>query len=230
MVLVSFFLKGAKSVAGARLRLPGEPRVFPRRQAAAPNTETEPLLTWKKAQDAVPWNIMLLLGGGFAMAKGCEESGLSVWISNQLHPLENMPPTLAVLLITAVIAFFTEFASNTATIIIFLPVLAELAIRLRVHPLYLMIPGTVGCSYAFMLPVSTPPNSIAFASGHLLVKDMVRTGFLMNLMGVFLLNLAINTWAQTIFQLGTFPDWAHNHSTTVTKLSSALVNNSFKTL
>nr|KAF6423775.1 solute carrier family 13 member 3 [Rousettus aegyptiacus] len=196
----------------------------------APNTETEPLLTWKKAQDAVPWNIMLLLGGGFAMAKGCEESGLSVWISNQLHPLENMPPTLAVLLITAVIAFFTEFASNTATIIIFLPVLAELAIRLRVHPLYLMIPGTVGCSYAFMLPVSTPPNSIAFASGHLLVKDMVRTGFLMNLMGVFLLNLAINTWAQTIFQLGTFPDWAHNHSTTVTKLSSALVNNSFKTL
>lgn len=109
MVLVSFFLKGAKSVAGARLRLPGEPRVFPRRQAAgvpssvtecpecvwgspslpsgpvsppqvaclpslcpAPNTETEPLLTWKKAQDAVPWNIMLLLGGGFAMAKGCE--------------------------------------------------------------------------------------------------------------------------------------------------------------
>ncbi|XP_024895822.1 solute carrier family 13 member 3 isoform X3 [Pteropus alecto] len=196
----------------------------------APNTETEPLLTWKKAQDSVPWNIMLLLGGGFAMAKGCEVSGLSVWISNQLHPLENMPPALAVLLITVVVAFFTEFASNTATIIIFLPVLAELAIRLRVHPLYLMIPGTVGCSYAFMLPVSTPPNSIAFASGHLLVKDMVRTGFLMNLMGVLLLNLAINTWAQTIFQLGTFPDWAHNHSATVTELSSALVNNSFQAL
>uniref|UniRef100_A0A2K5W5C8 Solute carrier family 13 member 3 n=1 Tax=Macaca fascicularis TaxID=9541 RepID=A0A2K5W5C8_MACFA len=119
----------------------------------APNTETEPLLTWKKAQETVPWNIILLLGGGFAMAKGCEESGLSVWIGGQLHPLENVPPALAVLLITVVIAFFTEFASNTATIIIFLPVLAELAIRLRVHPLYLMIPGTVGCSFAFMLPV-----------------------------------------------------------------------------
>ncbi|XP_072800433.1 Na(+)/dicarboxylate cotransporter 3 isoform X3 [Vicugna pacos] len=196
----------------------------------APNTETAPLLTWKKAQDTVPWNIILLLGGGFAMAKGCEESGLSAWIGGQLHPLEKVPPVLAVMLITVVIAFFTEFASNTATIIIFLPVLAELAIRLRVHPLYLMIPGTVGCSYAFMLPVSTPPNSIAFASGHLLVKDMVRTGFLMNLMGVLLLSLAMNTWAQTIFQLDTFPEWANIHLANVTALPSTLANDTFRTL
>ncbi|KAL7985548.1 hypothetical protein Chor_004118 [Crotalus horridus] len=166
----------------------------------ASNVENKPLLTWSKAQESVPWNIILLLGGGFAMAKGCEESGLSVWIGGRLDPLENLPPPVAVILITAVIAMFTEFASNTATIIIFLPVLAELvknsyvsfeqlaalalfsliseeimaqAIRLKVNPLYLMIPGTVGCSFAFMLPVSTPPNSIAFASGHLMVKDMV---------------------------------------------------------
>nr|XP_035154667.2 Na(+)/dicarboxylate cotransporter 3 isoform X4 [Callithrix jacchus] len=196
----------------------------------APNTETVPLLTWKKAQETVPWNIILLLGGGFAMAKGCEESGLSVWIGGQLHPLETVPPALAVLLVTVVIAFFTEFASNTATIIIFLPVLAELAVRLRVHPLYLMIPGTVGCSFAFMLPVSTPPNSIAFASGHLLVKDMVRTGLLMNLMGVLLLSLAMNTWAQTIFQLGTFPDWADMHSVNVTASPPILANDTFRTL
>ncbi|XP_055399250.1 Na(+)/dicarboxylate cotransporter 3 isoform X3 [Bubalus kerabau] len=196
----------------------------------APNTETVPLLTWKRAQDTVPWNIILLLGGGFAMAKGCEESGLSAWIGGQLHPLESVPPVLAVLLITVVVAFFTEFASNTATIIIFLPVLAELAIRLRVHPLYLMIPGTVGCSYAFMLPVSTPPNSIAFASGHLLVKDMVRTGLLMNLMGVLLLSLAMNTWAQTIFQLGTFPEWADLHLANVTALPSSLANGTYRTL
>uniref|UniRef100_A0A8W4FJH5 Solute carrier family 13 member 3 n=1 Tax=Sus scrofa TaxID=9823 RepID=A0A8W4FJH5_PIG len=196
----------------------------------APNTETEPLLTWKKAQDMVPWNIILLLGGGFAMAKGCEESGLSAWIGRQLHPLENVPPVLAVLLITVVVAFFTEFASNTATIIIFLPVLAELAIRLRVHPLYLMIPATVGCSYAFMLPVSTPPNSIAFASGHLLVRDMVRTGLLMNLMGVLLLSLAMNTWAQSIFQLGTFPDWANIHLANITALPPTLANDTSQTL
>lgn len=104
------------------------------------------------------------------------------------------------------------------------------ALRLRVHPLYLMIPGTVGCSYAFMLPVSTPPNSIAFASGHLLVKDMVRTGLLMNLMGVLLLSLAMNTWAQTVFQLGTFPDWANIHSANITAPLSALANNTSRTL
>ncbi|XP_052037534.1 Na(+)/dicarboxylate cotransporter 3 isoform X1 [Apodemus sylvaticus] len=196
----------------------------------APNSETEPLLSWKKAQETVPWNIILLLGGGFAMAKGCEESGLSAWIGGQLHPLEHVPPLLAAMLITVVIAFFTEFASNTATIIIFLPVLAELAIRLHVHPLYLMIPGTVGCSYAFMLPVSTPPNSIAFSTGHLLVKDMVRTGLLMNLMGVLLLSLAMNTWAQTIFQLGTFPDWANTHAANVTALPPASTNNTVQTL
>nr|XP_021143596.1 solute carrier family 13 member 3 isoform X1 [Columba livia] len=190
----------------------------------APNTEMQPLLTWRKAQETVPWNIILLLGGGFAMAKGCEESGLSVWIGGRLHPLEGVPPPVAVILITIVIALFTEFASNTATIIIFLPVLAELAIRLKVNPLYLMIPGTIGCSYAFMLPVSTPPNSIAFSSGHLMVKDMARTGLLMNLMGVLLLSLAMNTWAKSIFQLGTFPVWANIHAQNDTSLSTAVEN------
>ncbi|XP_050773303.1 Na(+)/dicarboxylate cotransporter 3 [Gopherus flavomarginatus] len=184
----------------------------------ASNTENVPLLSWRRAQETVPWNIILLLGGGFAMAKGCEESGLSVWIGGHLHPLENVPPAVAVVLITIVIALFTEFASNTATIIIFLPILAELAIRLKVNPLYLMIPGTIGCSYAFMLPVSTPPNSIAFSSGHLMVKDMARTGLLMNLMGVLLLSLAINTWAKSIFQLGTFPAWANIHGENITSL------------
>nr|KAF6359039.1 solute carrier family 13 member 3 [Pipistrellus kuhlii] len=191
----------------------------------ASNTEIKPLLTWKRAEETIPWSIILLLGGGFSMAKACEQSGLSLWISDQLHPLENVSPTLAVFTITFVVIFFTEFASNTATIIIFLPVMAELAIRLHVHPLYLMIPATVGCSYAFMLPVSTPPNSIAFASGHLLVKDMVRTGLLMNLMGIMILNMAINTWAQPIFQLGSFPDWAQHHLTNVTGKAPSLVAN-----
>ncbi|XP_062834973.1 Na(+)/dicarboxylate cotransporter 3 isoform X1 [Anolis carolinensis] len=197
----------------------------------APNTENEPLLSWRKAQESVPWNIILLLGGGFAMAKGCEESGLSSWIGGRLGPLENLPPPVAVILITIVIALFTEFASNTATIIIFLPVLAELAIRLKVNPLYLMIPGTIGCSFAFMLPVSTPPNSIAFASGHLMVKDMARTGLLMNLMGVLLLSLAINTWGMSIFQLGTYPAWANIHSSeNITTLLVDVQNTTLKSL
>ncbi|XP_075071421.1 Na(+)/dicarboxylate cotransporter 3 [Mixophyes fleayi] len=190
----------------------------------APNTENKPLLSWKKAQDTVPWSIILLLGGGFAMAKGCEVSGLSTWIGGRLQPLEGIPPAVAVLIITILIASFTEFASNTATIIVFLPVLSELAIRLKVNPLYLMIPGTVGCSYAFMLPVSTPPNSIAFSTGHLMVKDMAKTGLLMNVMGVLLLSLAMNTWASSIFQLSTFPDWVSVHSNNVTELATNTYN------
>uniref|UniRef100_A0A8C2ELU6 Solute carrier family 13 member 3 n=1 Tax=Cyprinus carpio TaxID=7962 RepID=A0A8C2ELU6_CYPCA len=174
----------------------------------ASNTPYVPLLSWRKAQECVPWNIILLLGGGFAMAKGCEESGLAVWIGKHLQPLTQVPPSVAVILITAFIACFTEIASNMATIIIFLPVIAELAIHVKVNPLYFMIPATTGCSYAFMLPVSTPPNSIAFASGHLMVKDMVKTGFVMNILGILCVSLAMNTWGLHMFNLHTYPDWA----------------------
>ncbi|XP_061628955.1 solute carrier family 13 member 3 isoform X1 [Phyllopteryx taeniolatus] len=174
----------------------------------ASNSPYVPLLSWKKAQEAVPWNIILLLGGGFAMAQACEDSGLASWIGGHLQPLSKVPPAAAMMLITAFVACFTEFASNTATIIIFLPVIAELASHVSVNPLYFMIPATVGSSYAFMLPVSTPPNSIAFASGHLMVKDMVKTGFVMNILGLLSVTLAINTWGLAMFNLDTYPDWA----------------------
>ncbi|XP_028308646.1 Na(+)/dicarboxylate cotransporter 3 isoform X1 [Gouania willdenowi] len=174
----------------------------------APKRPYVPLLSWKKAQDSVPWNIILLLGGGFAMAKACEESGLASWMGGHLQPMAQVPPAAAVMLITAFLACFTEFASNTATIIIFLPVIAEMALGASVNPLYFMIPATVGCSYAFMLPVSTPPNSIAFASGHLMVKDMVKTGIVMNILGVLSVALAMNTWGVAMFDLNTYPDWA----------------------
>uniref|UniRef100_A0A7N5ZQR3 Solute carrier family 13 member 3 n=1 Tax=Anabas testudineus TaxID=64144 RepID=A0A7N5ZQR3_ANATE len=186
----------------------------------ASNSPYVPLLSWKKAQDSVPWNIILLLGGGFAMAKGCEESGLASWIGGHLQPLAEVPPAAAAVLITAFVACFTEFASNTATIIIFLPVIAELAIRVTINPLYFMIPATVGCSYAFMLPVSTPPNSIAFASGHLMVKDMVKTGFFMNILGILSVSLAMNTWGVAMFNLNTYPQWAQpmNKSAVITNV------------
>ncbi|KAK0151408.1 Solute carrier family 13 member 3 [Merluccius polli] len=185
----------------------------------ASNAPYVPLLSWKKAQACVPWNIILLLGGGFAMAKGCEESGLASWIGGHLQPLAEVPAPLAAMLLTAFVACFTEFASNTATIIIFLPVIAELAMRVSVNPLYFMIPATVGSSYAFMLPVSTPPNSIAFASGHLLVKDMVKTGIVMNVLGIMSVSLAMNTWGVAMFDLGRYPEWAHP-----TNVSSTIVH------
>ncbi|XP_063049385.1 solute carrier family 13 member 3 [Engraulis encrasicolus] len=185
----------------------------------APNTPYVPLLSWKKAQESVPWNIILLLGGGFAMAKGCEESGLAVWLGGHLEPIAHVPPPVAIVFITAFLACFTEFASNTATIIIFLPVIAELALRVSINPLYFMIPATTGCSFAFMLPVSTPPNSIAFASGHLAVTDMVRTGVVMNVLGVICVSLAMNTWGAALFHLNHYPDWARPLNVTTPPLA-----------
>ncbi|XP_068601399.1 Na(+)/dicarboxylate cotransporter 3 [Brachionichthys hirsutus] len=188
----------------------------------APNTPYVPLLTWKKTQESVPWNIILLLGGGYAMAKACEESGLATWIGGYLRPLAEVPPAAAVMLITGFVACFTEVASNTATSIIFLPIIMKLATSISVNPLYLVIPATIGCSYAFMLPVSTPPNSIAFASGLLEVKDMVKTGIVMNILGILAVSLAINTWGAAMFDLKTYPEWASpgNHSPVLLGVSS----------
>ncbi|XP_067904635.1 Na(+)/dicarboxylate cotransporter 3-like [Heterodontus francisci] len=195
-----------------------------------PITPNQPLLTWKKVQDNVAWNVILLVGGGFAIAKGCEESGLSRWIGNRLHPLEHISPSIAVLLICLVIASFTEFASNTATSVIFLPVLAELAVRVRVHPLYLMIPGAVSCSFAFMLPVATPPNAIAFTTGQLKVKDMIKAGMLMNILGIIFVNLSLNTWGSLIFKLSTFPKWAEpfmNDTRAATNVKQQFLNTTY---
>ncbi|XP_078274882.1 Na(+)/dicarboxylate cotransporter 3 isoform X1 [Rhinoraja longicauda] len=167
-----------------------------------------PLLTWSKIQSNLPWNVILLLGGGYAIAKGCEVSGLSIWISKHIHPLANLQPSIALILIMMLVTCFTEFASNTATIVILLPILIKLSLQMKVNPLYFAVPATIVCSYAFMLPISTPPNSIAFATGHLKVKDMVKSGIIMNILGILLLLLAVNTWGHYLFNLSTYPQWA----------------------
>ncbi|XP_072371261.1 Na(+)/dicarboxylate cotransporter 3-like [Scyliorhinus torazame] len=176
-----------------------------------PNIPNRPLLTWDKVQHKVAWNVILLLGGGFAIAKACEESGLSRWIGNKLRPLEYVSPSITALAITLIIAAFTEFASNTASSVIFLPILAELAFDGKQNPLYIMVPGTVACSFAFMLPVATAPNAIAFSSGQLKVKDMVKAGIMMNIIGIVLINTALNTWGRLIFKFSTFPKWAETY-------------------
>ncbi|XP_041060636.1 solute carrier family 13 member 3-like [Carcharodon carcharias] len=183
-----------------------------------------PLLSWKKIQRDLPWNVIILLGGGYAIAKGCEVSGLSIWFGSQLQPLVNIKPTTAIILICLLITCFTEFASNTATIVIMLPVVSELAVQLKVNPLFLMIPATVVASYAFMLPISTPPNSIAFATGFLKVSDMVKSGVLMNILGILLLLLAINTWGLYVFELSTFPDWARIHTEGIQNVTMISLN------
>ncbi|XP_041053376.1 solute carrier family 13 member 5-like isoform X3 [Carcharodon carcharias] len=171
--------------------------------------QVKKLLDWNTVQHKLPWNVVLLLGGGFALAKGCEVSGLSQWLGNQLLPLQKIPHWAIAVILCVVIAVFTECTSNVATATLFLPILASMATMIRMNPLYVMIPTTLSTSFAFMLPVATPPNAIVFSYGHLRVLDMVRAGSFINIIGVASVTLAINTWGYAIFNLNTFPEWAN---------------------
>uniref|UniRef100_A0A7M4EMS6 Solute carrier family 13 member 5 n=1 Tax=Crocodylus porosus TaxID=8502 RepID=A0A7M4EMS6_CROPO len=168
-----------------------------------------PLLEWKVVQRRLPWSIVLLLGGGFALARGSEVSGLSRWLGQQMSPLNSVPAWAIAVILSFVTAVFTECTSNVATATLFMPIFASLAQSIKVNPLYIMIPGTLSASFAFMLPVATPPNAIVFSYGHLRVADMAKTGFIMNILGVLCVTLAINTWGRPLFDLDTFPSWAN---------------------
>uniref|UniRef100_A0A8C4CPP0 Solute carrier family 13 member 2 n=1 Tax=Denticeps clupeoides TaxID=299321 RepID=A0A8C4CPP0_9TELE len=166
--------------------------------------------TWSVVHERMPWNIILLLGGGFALASGSEESGLSVWLGQCLVPLKSIPPFAISIILCLLVGTFTECSSNTATTTLFLPILASMATAIELHPLYIMLPCTISASLAFMLPVATPPNAIAFSYGQLKVMDMAKAGCALNIIGILTINLAINTWGKAMFHLDTFPDWARN--------------------
>ncbi|XP_074498029.1 solute carrier family 13 member 2-like isoform X1 [Sebastes fasciatus] len=175
----------------------------------APAEAPSPLLSWDIVHEKMPWNILLLLGGGFALAHGSEKSGLSLWLGESLIPLQSIPPFAICILLCLLVAMFTECSSNTATTTLFLPILASMATAIKIHPLYVMFPCTISASLAFMLPVATPPNAIAFSYGNLKVMDMAKAGFILNFVGVITINIAINTWGVAMFQLNTFPSWAN---------------------
>jgi len=138
----------------------------------------------------LPWGIVLLFGGGFALASGFEASGLSQWVGAQLSGLGALHPFVLVLLVCLVVTFLTELTSNTASAQILLPVLANLAIAINLHPLLLMVAGTISCSCAFMLPVATPPNAIIFGAGRVAIGQMARVGLLLNLFGAVVIAVA----------------------------------------
>ncbi|NXO22976.1 S13A5 protein, partial [Cisticola juncidis] len=175
----------------------------------AKKTLSASLLDWNVVQRKMPWSIVLLLGGGFALADASANSGLSAWLGHQMTPLGSIPPWAIASVVSLIIAVFTECTSNVATATLFLPVFSSLATSIKMHPLYVMLPATLSASFAFMLPVATPPNAIAFSYGHIHVWDMVRTGIVMNIIGVCCVTLAINTWGRPMFGLDTFPTWAN---------------------
>ncbi|KAJ8256619.1 hypothetical protein COCON_G00187710 [Conger conger] len=180
-----------------------------------PHTESQTspvppvLLNWKVVQAKMPWDLLLLLGGGFALAKGCEVSGLSRWMGIQMTPLQTIPPWATVIILCLLISIFTEFTSNVAAVTLFLPILASMSQSFGLNPLYLIVPCTLSASFAFMLPVATPVNAIVFSYGDLQASDMAKAGIGMNIIGILCCTLAINTWGRAVFILDSFPTWAN---------------------
>ena len=167
------------------------------------------LLEWDDARK-IPWGILLLFGGGLAIAKGFSTSGLSDYVAVQLQALMgDADPLVIVLSTVAFITGLTEVASNTATISLSLPIMASLAQAIEAHPMLLLIPTTLAASCAFMLPVSTPPNAIIYGSGRVPIMKMVVAGLWLDLLSVFLLTGFVYTLGHLVFGvLGEFPLWA----------------------
>jgi sodium-dependent dicarboxylate transporter 2/3/5 len=149
------------------------------------------LLEWEDTA-RLPWGILLLFGGGIALAAGFDKSGLSVWLGSQLFGMQGLSVFVLLLVVIAVVNFLTEITSNLATTAMLLPILASLAGVLGIDPFVLMAGATLAASCAFMLPVATPPNAIVFGSGKLDIGDMLRAGFGLNLISILL--LAVGAW------------------------------------
>ncbi|MDX1491492.1 MAG: SLC13 family permease [Pseudohongiellaceae bacterium] len=167
------------------------------------------LLDWDSAKK-VPWGILLLFGGGLAMAKGFAVSGLSAYLADLFEQmLDGASPLLIVMSVVTFITGFTEFTSNTATSSMSMPIMASLAQAIDVSPMLLMIPAAIAASCAFMLPVSTPPNAIVYGSGKVPITKMVKAGLILDLVSVFLVTLLVYTLGHLSFDvLGGLPDWA----------------------
>jgi sodium-dependent dicarboxylate transporter 2/3/5 len=171
----------------------------------------ERIMDWKTAQN-LPWNIVLLFGGGFALALGFQSSGLAVWFGEQLGWTRGVHPVLIMMSVVTLMSFLTELTSNVASTQMLLPVFATLALSSGNNPLLLMIPATLASSLAFMLPTATPPNAIIFGTHRIRVATMVRTGFMLNMTGVVVVSLLTWLLGKTVYgiDMGVIPDWAGN--------------------
>lgn len=176
----------------------------------AAQEKRRPIIQWDEAVK-LPWGVLLLFGGGLALAQGFKISGLAQWLGEQMTLAEGISTLLLLLLIVAAINFLTEITSNLATTSMMLPILVLLAQAIDVHPYLLTVGATVAASCAFMLPVATPPNAIVFGSGYLKIPDMVKAGIWLNIISIILLTIFAYTLLPMLwgFEPGAFPaDWS----------------------
>lgn len=159
----------------------------------------ERILDWQSTS-GVPWGVLLLFGGGLTLAAQIKSSGLAEYIAHMIEGANTIPLVLSVLLVATLITFLTEITSNTATAAGFLPLLGPVAESITGTPLVWVIPAAIACSCAFMMPVATPPNAIVFGSGQIQMRDMIKSGFVLNIIAIVLITLVTMTLAASIFK------------------------------
>lgn len=156
------------------------------------------VMNWEHGK-RLPWDVLILFGGGLTLARQIETTGLAAWLGAQAAPLAALPLWLTVLVVCLIITFLTELTSNTATAAALVPVAASLSVGMGHSPLLLALPVCLSASCAFMLPVATPPNAIVFGSGWVGLHQMARTGFWLNWLMVIVITLATLLVAPLIF-------------------------------
>ena len=159
-------------------------------QANNQEGKNEKIMNWEDAVK-LPWGVLLLFGGGLAIAQGFQSSGLANWIAENLTQLNGFSLFIILLVLITAVNFLTEITSNLATTAMLLPILAPTAVILGVHPYILMVGATLAASCAFMLPVATPPNAVVFGSNYLKISDMVRVGILMNIISIIIIFMMV---------------------------------------
>ena len=158
------------------------------------------LLVWNDTVK-LPWGILILFGGGMAIASAFGKSGLALWIADLLTNLNDVSLFLIILIIVTSINLLTEVTSNMATTAMLLPVLVTIALAIDVHPYFLLVAATLAASCAFMLPISTPPNAVVFGSGFLKIEDMFKKGVWMNLISIVTITLVVYYTLPYVFEM-----------------------------
>jgi len=166
------------------------------------------VLDWKYVQQKFPWSNIFLLGGCYSVSEASKLSGLTYLIGNQLTGLKELPPMLVMLLVCAVGAILTEFSANSAAASILLPIVAQIAEDSKINPLYLIIPVTITCAYAFMFPMGTPSNAMVFTAGQMESADMIKPGMLMKVFSVLVACGVTEIIGTAVLDLHNYPVWA----------------------
>jgi sodium-dependent dicarboxylate transporter 2/3/5 len=173
-----------------------------------PADKDKRLMDWKSASQ-IPWGVVIIVGGGYAVAEGFKVTGLADWLGNSLVFINTLPSLIVLIIVLTFIMFFTEVNSNTATANIFLPILASLAVAGNTNPLLLMIPATIAASFSFMMPAGTGPNTVIFASERISIVDMAKCGLWLKFITLVLLTIILYFIVMPWLNLETtLPEWA----------------------